>query len=205
VVEAAVRLRSGIVWLVLAVLLAIIAVVELLESGEQGDDHGESPGSRNLLSIPVAQVGAIEVAHEGRLHRFERDAMGNWFYHGAHAAAAAAGHAHQTDFALAQRMGEAFGALDKARMEREAPLDKDNDRFGVVVPKIILIAYKPNESQPLAQYAIGDVAPDGLVRYIHLVGTNRVVTLPQYHIENILGVIRAAGATAPLALPSPAQ
>ncbi|MFN0315975.1 MAG: hypothetical protein ACKVQA_13170 [Burkholderiales bacterium] len=198
--------RTAIVWVLLAGLLAIIGIVEWRERGEHGggDSHGQAADSRNLLPIAVAQVGAIEIAHEGQLHRFERDAAGNWFYHGAHSAAAS-GHEHQTDYVLAQRMGEAFGALDKARMEREAPLDKDNDRFGVVVPKIILIVYKPNESQPLAQYAIGDVAPDELVRYIHLVGTNRVVTLPQYHVENLLSVIRAASAVPALALPSPSK
>ncbi|MSQ58232.1 MAG: hypothetical protein EXR36_00870 [Betaproteobacteria bacterium] len=200
------RARKGIVWVVLAVLVLVIGIVEWRSQGEHagGDGHGEAAASRNLLPLPVAQIGAIEIAHEGQLHRFERDAAGEWFYHGAHAGAAP-GHEHLTNPILAKRMGEAFAALDKARMEREAPLDKDNDRFGVVVPKIILIVYKPQESQPLAQYSIGDMAPDALVRYVHLLGTNRVITLPQYHIENLLGVIRAASATLPLALPSPSK
>ena len=45
------------------------------------------PTPRLLLPVPVDQLGAIEVADAGTLHRFERDAAGAWFYHGAHAGA----------------------------------------------------------------------------------------------------------------------
>ena len=199
--------RLVFVWVLLAVLVALIGYVHFKDSeGESnGDGHGHvsEKGSRDLLPISVAEVGAIEIAVEGQLHRFERDDSGSWFYHGAHATNAP-GHAHQTDPALAERMSKSFAALDKARMEREFPFDKDNDRYGVVVPKIIVMIYKPKETQPLAQYAVGDLAPDATVRYIHLVGTSRVITLPQYHIDNLLGVVRAASASVSLTLPGAA-
>lgn len=197
--------RLRIVWIVLAVLLAAIVWFERGEHGAGDDDgHGHAAGDRDLLPVPVAEVGAIEIATDGQLHRFERDPNGTWFYHGAHAAADA-GHGHVTDPVLGERIMKAFNALDKARMEREAPYDKDNDRFGVAVPKLILIVYKAGQTQPLAQYAFGDKAPDDLVRYVHIVGTQRVVTLPQYHIDNLLSVVQAAVATVPLALPAPSK
>lgn len=193
--------RLLVVWVVLALLLGGVAFLQSGKHEDADDGHGHAVQNRDLLPLPVAELGAIEIAVEGKLHRFERDSNGTWFYHGAHAQLAA-GHGHATDPLLAERMTKSFNALDSARMEREAPFDKDSDRFGVVAPYMILIVYKPSESQPLAQYAIGDLAPDDLVRYVHLVGTQRVVTLPQYHVDNLLGVIQAASAAVPLELPA---
>ncbi len=192
------RGRLWVVWAALAVLIAVIVFVTGREGTEEGDGHGhEASKSRMLLPAAVDELGAMEIAYEGALHRFERGASGAWYYHGPHAASAAL-HEHLVlDVALSERIGKTFSGLDKARMEREAPYEKERDLFGVAVPKIILLVYRPKESQPLAQYAFGDIAPDTHSRYVHLVGTNRVVTLPEYHVENLLSVIRMV-ASAPL-------
>jgi hypothetical protein len=47
--------------------------------------------------------------------------------------------------------------------------------------------------QPLAQYAVGDVAPDGLSRYVLQVGSASVVTIADYQITNLLDLIQAVG------------
>lgn len=194
--------RLRFVWVLLAALVAGIVYMQSGEEQHSADDgHGHVSENRDLLPLPVAELGAIEIAVDRQLHRFERDANGAWFYHGAHALAES-GHGHATDPALAERITKAFNALDRTRMEREAPLDPANDRFGVVVPNMILVVYKPGQTEPLAQYGIGDPTPDDLARYVHLVGTNRVVTLPQYHIDNLRNVVQAATATVPLALPA---
>jgi hypothetical protein len=192
-----------LLWLALLALIGVIVALQFRgdEDTGSGDAHGHGAGTRSLVPIRMSDVGSIEIATEGQLHRFERDESGNWFYHGAHAALDAK-HAHQTDPALAEQMRTAFGALDRARMEREVVYDKDKDLYGVVVPKIIIIIYKPKDNQPVAQYAVGDMAPDGFTRYVHLVGSTRVVTLPQYHIENLLSVIRRAASAVPLVLPA---
>ncbi len=206
--EAAVSARSRRLWVVWIVLLVLVAAIVFLkgreDTAEEGGDGHVASQSRMLLPAAVDELGALEIAYEGSLHRFERDATGNWFYHGAHAGSAP-GHEHQIDAGLSERIGKAFSGLDKARMERDAPYDKDRDLFGVVVPKILLLVYRPKESQPLAQYAFGDIAPDTHSRYVHLVGTNKVVTLPEYHLQNLLSVIRMV-ASPPLAVrPAPAK
>ena len=200
------RGRLGLVWALLLALVAVIVYVEFKDRAEEAKDdgHGHAAGNRNLIPVPVAELGSIEIAYEGQLHRFERDPAGKWFYHGPHAGTTA-GHEHQFDPALSEQIGKAFGMLDHTRMEREAPFDKDKDLFGVVVPKMIIVVYKIKETQPLAQFAVGDLASDGLTRYVHLVGTNKVITLPQYHIDNLLAVIKRVSPTVPLALPAPAK
>ena len=205
--EAAVsarRGRLGAVWVVLLVLVVAIVILTGREDDGDGDGHGASE-SRMLLPVPVGELGVIEIAYEGALHRFERSASGAWFYHGIHASSAAAHEHPALDTALSERLSKTFSGLDKARMERDAPYDKDRDLFGVVVPKIILLIYRPKESQPLAQYAFGDIAPDTHSRYVHLVGTNKVVTLPEYHIQNLLSAIRMVASPPLSAQPVPVK
>ena len=125
------------------------------------------------------------------MHRFERDATGAWFYHRDHAGTQAT-HAHQTDPQQAERIEKAFAALGRTRMERFFKLDVQN-AYGVTSPKMVILVYGKGNSQPLAQYAVGDVAPDGLSRYVLRVGSASVVTIPDYQITNLLDLIQAVG------------
>jgi hypothetical protein len=56
---------------------------------------------------------------------------------------------------------------------------------------MIILIYGKGSLQPLAQYAVGDVAPDGLSRYVLPVGSSYVVTIANYQIDNLLNLIRA--------------
>jgi Domain of unknown function (DUF4340) len=182
------RRRLAIVWLVLAALVASIVVLEYRErwtSGSVGDD------SRNLLAAPLDQLGAIEIADRGRLHRFERAASGAWFYHGMHAAGAAE-HTHTADPELAERIARAFAALARTRIEREFSLERDGAAYGVTTPDVLLLVYRPGDAQPLAQYAVGHVAPDTASRYVMRVGRPVVMTIPSYQIDNLLSLVQAA-------------
>jgi hypothetical protein len=187
VVEAEVRLslprRLLAVWLALLGLVVLIALIEYEENESVG------VADNLLLSVPVDDLGAIELGHAGALHRFERAAGGAWFYHGAHAASEPS-HAHDADPAAAQRIAAAFAALGRARIERRLPYDRESRQYGVAAPQIILLIYKLREEKPIAQYAIGDVAPDTFSRYVHLVGSAEVVTIPDYQVQNLLALIR---------------
>src|SRR2546430_17394042 len=45
--------------------------------------------------------------------------------------------------------------------------------------------------QPLAQYAVGDIAPDTVSRYVLIVGRSVVTTIPNYQIANVLALVAA--------------
>ena len=64
----------------------------------------------------------------------------------------------------------------------------------MTAPEVVIRVYRPNESQPLAQYAVGAVAPDTASRYVAIVGRRGVVTIPAYQIDNLRGLIAAATA-----------
>jgi hypothetical protein len=209
VVEAALkkagrRSRLAIVWGLAAVLLVVIGTIQYLDHRRATSGSDAPADGRRLLPVPVEQVGALEIADAGRLHRFERDQAGTWFYHGAHGASEAA-HTHTADPALSARIARAVEAFGRTRRERDFALERDGAAYGVASPEIVVLVYGARPGQPLAQYAVGHLAPDALSRYVMVVGQPVVVTIPNYQIENLLALVRAAsGAEASGAPPPPA-
>jgi hypothetical protein len=212
-VEAAVskgvgaRRRVLVVWLVLAALIAGIAGMEFRNRSRLPEKVAEGvpgvEGSRMLLPAAVADLGAIEVGHAGTLHRFERDGTGAWFYHGVHAGQQQV-HGHNTDPVQAEIIDKAFAALGRTRMERQLKIDVQTGAYGLTSPQMIIIVYGKDNPLPLAQFAVGDVAPDGLSRYVLPLGGSYVVTIANYQIDNLLGLIRnmATGVTGKPAQPA---
>ncbi len=180
-----------VVWLLLAVLVTVVVVIEYMDHRRGTSGSARETDARVLLAAPVDELGAIEIADRGRLHRFERDAAGAWFYHGIHTEAAAA-HTHTPDPALAERIARTFAAFGRARIERQFPLDREAGVYGVATPELVVLAYRRRQSQPLAQYAFGHIAPDTVSRYVMVVGSPVVVTIPKYQIDNLLALLRVA-------------
>lgn len=188
------RRRGGIVWTALTLLLLVIGGLEYLDRRPRGGG-ADTVDARSLVPVPVAQLGAVEIADRGRLHRFERAPSGAWFYHGVHTAATAA-HTHVADPAFSERIERAFAAFGRARTEREFDLDRDASVYGLMPPELVIVVYRANHSQPLAQYAVGTVAPDTVSRYLEIVGRPGVVTIPGYQIDNLRALVQAAAARA---------
>ena len=181
------------VWLLLA---ALVVAIVLIERNDRVVSKAPDTGRDERLLIPVAieELGAIEIAHNGTLHRFERDATGAWFYHGVHSGAQQQ-HAHNSDPATAARIEKAFAGLGRARMERQFPLNLQADEFGVTRPEMFIMVYRPKEMQPLSRYAVGTVAPDKVSRYVLPVGSSWVVTIADFQIDNLLSLIQAVAGT----------
>ena len=55
---------------------------------------------------------------------------------------------------------------------------------------MIVLVYRTNDPQPLAQYAVGDIAPDTLSRYVMIIGTPVISTIANYQIDNLTGLIQ---------------
>lgn len=167
-VEATVRLVA--IWLV---LLALVGAIAALEYGKP--EQSENADGGLLLPVPVEKLGAIELGHAGSLHRFERDDGGAWRHHGAAGASA-------------ERIDKAFAAFGRTRVERRLPLDA---QYGVAAPQLMILVYGTDEARPLAQYAVGDIAPDTFSRYVLQIGSTEVVTIPNYQIENLLELVKS--------------
>lgn len=192
------------VWVVLAVLAVAIVLIErgdraTMKTGEGARDE------RALLPISILDIGAVEVLNQGTPHRFERDAAGVWFYHGVHAESQAQ-HEHKVDLEAAARIDKAMIGFGRTRMEQQFPLNVQADEFGVTRPEIFIMVYPPKTPQPIARYAVGIVAPDGVSRYVLPVGKSNVVTIPDFHVENLLNLIASfTSASAPARPAAPAR
>lgn len=194
------------IWGVFAVLAAAVAWFEL-GGGPHSEDDGHGHGGLKqgmLVPLPVDELGAVEIVHGGALHRFERDGTGQWYYHGVHQAVNDPAHGHVTDPEGAKRIDAAFMALGRAKLEREFPVADGGGQYGLASPQMVLLFVRKGESQPVAQYAVGDVAADTVSRYVMLVGGGQGGTIPDYQIANLLKLIDSfAQAPAPLpGLPS---
>ena len=189
---ARLRPRLVAVWLLLAGLVAVVVVIEYTDAVGRGSAAVTARDSRLLVPAPVDQLGALEIADAGTLHRFERDAASGWFYHGAHTRTEGA-HSHPADPAAAQRIEKVLAAFCRTRIERQLARGTGQDAYGVTTPRILILVYRSSESQPFVQYAVGDVAPDTVSRYVEIVGGLGVVTIPTYQIDNLLTLIPDAG------------
>lgn len=180
--------RLVVVWLLLAGLVGVVVVVEHTDVLGRRIGRASTVDPRQLVPVPLDGLAAVEVADAGRLHRFERDARGAWFYHGTHTGREGA-HEHPADPAAADRIGRALAAFSRTRIERELAPGRDVSDYGISPPRLLVLLYRPGESQPLVQYAVGDVAPDSVSRYVQVVGRPAVVTIPNYQIDNLLALI----------------
>lgn len=180
------------VWLVLSGLALLIGLLKYSDWAESQPDANRQTAvdERSLLPVSIERLSVIEIANSGALHRFERDDAGAWFYH-AHGVntGVQAPHDHVANTVRAEQIAYAFGALGRARIERVLDA-KDNQQYGITRPDTLLLVYGDYGVKPVAQYAIGDVAPDTHSRYVLIVDTSQVVTIANYQIENLMNLIQ---------------
>ena len=195
------RGRLIVVWLVFVVLVGAVIVIERADLMAPEEEHGEHEGHgghdeheerevRMLMPAPLAQLTAVEIGYDGALHRFERDVDGVWFYH-THdpGTEPAENHEHQANAAFTQRIDLALAAFGRTRIERDFHLARDAEAYGIASPDVIILVYGSESDEPLAQYTIGDIAPDTFSRYVQAAGHDEIVTIPNYQITNLLDLI----------------
>jgi hypothetical protein len=85
---------------------------------------------------------------------------------------------------MSEKIAASLGGLGRARIERRFEL-KEDDPFGVTKPEMIILVFLPDQVDPRIQYSVGDLAPDNLSRYIQIVGSSQVVSIPNYQIRNL--------------------
>lgn len=206
-----IRPRLVAVWGIVIALAAVIVVVERNDQAQEGMEMAGLAGrERMLVTAPLDQIGALEIVAAGEMHRFERDPAGVWFHHGAHAKVDGA-HGHRTDPVLAETIGRAVAAFSAARLERDFRLDPKENTFGLSTPGMVILVYRSGEAQAMAQYAIGDIAPDTTSQYVLPIGGDRIFTVAAYQFENLANLVTkakaaevAAASTAGAAPASPA-
>ena len=182
------RKKLLLIWLVLAGLAVAIFFAEIKRS-----ERISAPvirESKRLLPAPIEDIRAVEIMSNGAMHRFERDLDDLWIYHGIHDDTQPE-HEHVTDPKIAAIIDEAMVIFDRVQREQNIPLQAGEDEFGVTRPDIFIVVYRSKTEEPLARYAVGTTATDGVSRYVLPVGAAEIVTIPDFHIKNLLTLIDA--------------
>ena len=191
------------IWIILGALVLVIGYLKWQDS--QKVSQIRDPlwvDERSLLPLPIENIAALEIGYQGNLHRFDRDSQGTWFYH-AHGGSTGVmtEHGHVADVEAGDAIAKFLVGLNNARIERFLETD-EKSAYGVINPSLILLAYKDAEGSPLAQYAFGDQAPDGLSRYVLIVGRDDVVLIADYQHKNLIDLVDAAQS---MVAPPPSQ
>ncbi len=192
-------MRGRKLWLIWGVLIVLAVVIWRGEVRRSNEISAMSVReTKRLLPAPIEEIGVVEVMVKGTMHRFERASNGKWFYHGIHDASQP-GHEHSIDATQSEAIANAFTGFGRMQREQQVPLKGGDDEYGVSRPDIFIIVYRSANAEPLARYAAGNVTPDGYSRYLLPVGAAEIVTVPEFHITNLLNLIDAMKAKAPAA------
>ncbi len=147
----------------------------------------------DLVPMPIAELGVIEIVRRSQTFRYQRDADGAWFSHRHDQAAADAGpettHQHVADPDQAARIEQVFAMFGRARIERRLPPDSDKAEFGLVKPEMMVLLYARESVRPDRLIMVGNIAPDTLSRFILVHGDPAIAIIPDYHITNLTDLI----------------
>ena len=172
-----------------------MAGIIIVEQGGlfESDGHAEHTYTAvMLLPFSVDDVGAFELSDAGSTHRFERDGTGAWYYHGhADAPETPEPHDYQADPAQSELIASALAAFGRTRIQRQVGTGLEGDAFGVAKPNMIIALYEAGQDQPLVRYVVGDLEPDELRRYLLITDQDSIVTIPNYQIDNLRGLVEA--------------
>ena len=181
-------------WLALLVLGMALIVWQAAKPAAVTEPDADDIAAAPLVSAPLAQWSAVELLGSDGLHRFERDPSGRWLRH-AEVAGEAAEHRHDADAAAAERIATVLGAFSRAGIERRIAVT-DPARlavYGLDRPPLIVMI-RGSEGRPVLTLEVGQLAPDGLSRYVRLPRDGSVLTIPNYQVDGLLELTRAAPA-----------
>ena len=179
-------------WLGVLVLAAGAIVWQLMRppGAAAPDDHDDhSAPASFLVTLPEVEWSALELLGALGVHRFERDASGRWLLH-PDLPGEAMQHEHSADAALAERIAVVFSTFSRTGIERRLTVDdpKKLAQYGLERPALIVLV-RAADGRPALTLEVGQVAPDGLSRYVQVPQTRQVFTIPNYHATGLLTLL----------------
>ncbi len=155
---------------------------QAVAAGARGDQA--PPGPRPLVPLPIGEVAAVEIFARDKSYRFERDAGGAWLLH-RHAPGDAPDTRHVADPAQSELITQALTAFSQTMIERSVAYGAPGDGYGLVDPGTIVVLFTNDQARPPLDFAVGDMASDGLGRYVLMPDHTEIVTVPDNQISNL--------------------
>ena len=183
-------------WLAVLALALAAVVWQALRPASPAAPDEDNVAAAPLIAAPEMSWTAVELLGPDGLQRFERDSANRWLKH-ADVAGEAADHQHRSDAASAERIAATLGTFSRTGVERSLAVDPGAlAAYGLERP-LLIVLIRGAEGRPVLTLEVGNVAPDGLSRYVRLPRDGSVMTIPGYQIDGLIALVKAAPALAP--------
>ncbi|MDP6515891.1 MAG: hypothetical protein QF926_04600 [Alphaproteobacteria bacterium] len=186
------RLALGTALLVGAVAVAGIVAMPPLTGT---DDDPNSAGAEPLLPFASDRLSAVEIVIRGNIFRLDRDAQGGWYLH-RHGTTDDPAHEHRADKAEAERIAAALDRFARAPIATTLPFGADPGDLGLQTPKLVVMLYTDGP-RPALRLLAGAPTPDRRNRYLMIMETASVVTIPEASITGLAALADPPGAQGP--------
>ena len=154
------------------------------ETVANGGAAEEARTPRSLVPLPIEDVAAVEIFAGSRSYRFERDATGAWLLH-RHAPGDDPDMLHRADPAQRERIAEALATFGRTPIERSIAHGEHVEAYGLADPETIIVLFTKDEARPPLSFTVGDLASDGLGRYLLMPDGREIVTIPGVQLPDL--------------------
>ncbi|MGH1485502.1 MAG: DUF4340 domain-containing protein [Cellvibrionaceae bacterium] len=145
----------------------------------------------------------MDVIVDGISHSLVKDRSGEWIVedkvhhreqhshkNGHHHSHGDSGH-HEKETDSNRDVSQAIDLLSRMKYDRIIAEGEtiDMKAYGMASPSAILFAYTLYSRSPVFKIYIGDIAPDGIGRYVYVPDRKAVMIIPNFHAVNIIELI----------------
>lgn len=185
-VEAPLK-KTSLGWLALLVISAMAIAYQSLDNSNEllagKADQRAAPVSAALFTWNADQVSNIHINHsEGKALVLKRSVLQEWTAD------------QKVDAGLWKNfdVNVFLGTLSRAKEERQYGKADDASKYGFVHPVVVSLT-GIDAGHPVAEISIGDLAPDGLSRYVLVKGKDQIISMPNYHVKELLRLYSSIG------------
>jgi len=179
--------KTSLGWLALLVVSLLAIAYQSTDKSHEllatsADQHA-SHAATNLFVWNADQVSNIRVSHSDRKELLlKRSALQEWTANS------------KVDAALwkAFDVNVFLGTLSRAKEERQYGVVGDGSQYGFAHPVVVSLTGL-DASHAVAEISIGDLAPDGLSRYVVVTGKDQIISIPNYHVKELLRLYSSTG------------
>ena len=163
---------ASIAWTIVAVVSGVAILAWFQTEDRVHVEHTSETELPLVVRLAPSEIFAFEVDDRTHTARFERDASGVFGVSGAE---------------------RALATLLRARVERRFPRDAETvRRFGLDQPALTVTLHRVIALNALT-LTFGDRSPDGFSRYVTVDGSPEIITIPDYHRENLEDLLHGDG------------
>jgi hypothetical protein len=166
----------------------------LLLPGDVQDD-GQRPG-RWLLSVSIRQIWSIDVTVDGKVHRLERDAAGDWLLRRSGQKAHAWSVTSIAEPQQARRIAATLAALEQTRVRNLLPHGSNGVGIaddGFAREPIGALFYARDNTVPVAKFEIGSPTDDRSGRTVRIDDKDESFGISTDEVNSLNDLLRSFG------------